>query len=163
MLCCPVLFHAGLINVLHCTSYSLTGCVHCYHFEKPSIILTISFLLHYSYKLILIFCYLQNNNNQCKMCWKKALTCGVGSVQLIFHIFVFKYPIQAKVFQSKCYYVSVKLCESLHFSIYYKLFFRHQEVLWSILITQEVVRVLILNTNFTRYPNEEKHLEVISG
>ena len=49
-----------------------------------------------------------NNNYQCKMCWNKALTFGVGSIQLIFRTIVFTQYMQ-RCFQSKCYYISVKL------------------------------------------------------
>ena len=48
-------------------------------------------------------------NYQCKMCWNKALTFGVGSIQLIFRTIVFTQYMQ-RCFQFKCYYISVKLC-----------------------------------------------------
>ena len=47
-------------------------------------------------------------NNQCKMCWNKALTFGVGLIQLRFRTIVFPQYVQ-KYFQSKCYNISVKL------------------------------------------------------
>ena len=46
-----------------------------------------------------------NNNFQCKMCWNKALTFGVGSIQLKFCAIVFTQYRHAKMFQSKCYYI----------------------------------------------------------
>ena len=56
-----------------------------------------------------MFYYMHNNNNyQCKMCWKKSLTFGVGSIQLSFRTIVFTQYMQ-RCFQSKCYYISVKL------------------------------------------------------
>ena len=59
-----------------------------------------------------------NNNNQCKICWDKALTFVVGSIQLSFRTIVFTQYTQ-RCFQSKCYYISVKLCEGLHFSAFH--------------------------------------------
>ena len=52
-------------------------------------------------------------NYQCKICWNKALTFGVGSIQLSFCIYirtiVFTQYMQI-CFQSKYYYIPVKLC-----------------------------------------------------
>ena len=53
-----------------------------------------------------------NNNYQCKMCWNKALTFGVGSIQLSFRTIVFTQYMQ-RCFQSKCY---SNCAEGLHFS-----------------------------------------------
>ena len=41
---------------------------------------------------------------QCKMCWNKALTFGVGSIKLSFRTIVFTQYMQ-RCFQSKCYYI----------------------------------------------------------
>ena len=46
-----------------------------------------------------MFYYMQNNNNyQCKMCWNKALTFGVGSIKLSFRAIVFTQYMHAKMF-----------------------------------------------------------------
>ena len=39
-----------------------------------------------------------NANYQCKICWNKALTFGVGSIQLIFRIYHCVHPIHANMF-----------------------------------------------------------------
>ena len=61
-----------------------------------------------------------NFNYQCKMCWNKALTFGVGSIKLSFRTIVFIYiPNTCKdvfnrnviTFQSNC-------AEGLHFSAF---------------------------------------------
>ena len=39
-----------------------------------------------------------NNNYQCKICWNKALTFGVGSIQLSFRIYHCFHPIYANMF-----------------------------------------------------------------
>ena len=46
------------------------------------------------------------------MCKNKALTFAVGSTQLSFRTIVFTQYIQ-RCFQSKCYYISVKLCRGV--------------------------------------------------
>ena len=52
-----------------------------------------------------MFYYMHNNNNyQCKICWSKALTFGVGSIQLSFRTIVFTQYMQ-RCFQSKYYYI----------------------------------------------------------
>ena len=62
-----------------------------------------------------------NNNYQCKMCWNKALTFGVGSIQLSFHTIVFTYVRNTckgvsnpnvTTFQSNC-------AEGLYFSAFH--------------------------------------------
>ena len=59
---------------------------------------------------VLLYIYMHNNYNyQCKICWIKAMTFGVGSIQLSFRTIVFTQNMQ-RCFQSKCYYFSVKLC-----------------------------------------------------
>ena len=46
-----------------------------------------------------MFYYMHNNNNyQCKMCWNKALTFGVGSIKLSFRIYHCVHPIHANMF-----------------------------------------------------------------
>ena len=51
------------------------------------------------YLLILMFYYMHNNNNyQCKICWNKALTFGVGSIKLSFRIYHCVHAIHAKMF-----------------------------------------------------------------
>ena len=45
--------------------------------------------------------YMHNNNNyQCKICWNKALTFGVGWIQLSFRIYIYHcvHPIHANMF-----------------------------------------------------------------
>ena len=67
--------------------------------------------------------YMHNNNNyQCKICWNKALTFGVGSIQLSFRTIVFTQYMQ-RCFQSKCYYISVKLCLGFHLSAFHYIIF----------------------------------------
>ena len=39
-----------------------------------------------------------NNNYQCKICWNKALTFGVGSIQLSFRIYHCVHPIHVNMF-----------------------------------------------------------------
>ena len=47
----------------------------------------------------LMFYYMHNNTNyQCKICWNKALTFGVGSIQLSFRIYHCVHPIHANMF-----------------------------------------------------------------
>ena len=68
-----------------------------------------------------MFYYMHNNTNyQCKICWNKALTFGVGSIQLSFRIYIplcspntCKYVFNPNftTFQSNC-------AESLHFSAF---------------------------------------------
>ena len=50
--------------------------------------------------LILIDVYYMHNNNnyQCKMCWNKALTFGVGSIKLSFRAILFTQYMHAKMF-----------------------------------------------------------------
>ena len=60
---------------------------------------------------------MHNNNYQCKICWNKALTFGVGSIQLSFRTMHCVHPKHAKVFsiqmlQSNC-------AEGLHFSAFH--------------------------------------------
>ena len=52
------------------------------------------------YLLILIDVLLMHNNTnyQCKICWNKALTFGVGSIQLSFRIYHCVHPIHANMF-----------------------------------------------------------------
>ena len=69
---------------------------------------------------ILMFYYMHNNTNYHG--WNKALTFGVGSIQLSFRTIVFTQYMQ-RYFQSKCYCISVKLCRGLHFSAFYILYF----------------------------------------
>ena len=58
-----------------------------YMLEEPSIILK---LLHVFINTDCLFYYMHNNNNyQCKMCWNKVLTFGVGSIELGFRTIVF--------------------------------------------------------------------------
>ena len=46
-----------------------------------------------------MFYYTHNNNNyQCKMCWNKALTFGVGSINLSFRAIVFTQYMHANMF-----------------------------------------------------------------
>ena len=48
-----------------------------------------------------MFYYMHNNTNyQCKICWNKALTFGVGSIQLSFRIYIYHcvHPIHANMF-----------------------------------------------------------------
>ena len=59
-------------------------------------------------------------NYQCKICWNKALTFGVGSIILRFRTIVFTQYMQ-RCFQSKCYSISVKFAEGLHFSAFHYL------------------------------------------
>ena len=54
-----------------------------------------------------MFYYMHNNTNYHG--WNKALTFGVGSIQLSFRTIVFTQYMQ-RCFQSKCYCISVKLC-----------------------------------------------------
>ena len=58
------------------------------------------------YLLILIDVLLHAHTKyyQCKMCWNKTLTFGVGSIQLSFRTIVFTQYMQ-RCFQSKCYYI----------------------------------------------------------
>ena len=56
-----------------------------------------------------------NNNYQCKMCWNKALTFGIGLIQLSFRTIAFtKYRQRCfqSTFQSNC-------AEGLHFSAFH--------------------------------------------
>ena len=56
--------------------------------EEPSIILRFSCLLHEFIILIDVY-YMHNNNNyQCKICWNKVLTFGIGSIQISFRTIV---------------------------------------------------------------------------
>ena len=56
-----------------------------------------------------------NNNYQCKMCWNKVLTFGVGSIQLSFHTIVFTQYMQ------RCFRTTFQLncAEGLHFSAFH--------------------------------------------
>ena len=70
-----------------------------------------------------MFYYMHNNNNyQCKMCWNKALTFGVGSIKLSCCTIVFTQYMQRcfnpniTTFQSNC-------AEGLHFSTFNFFFF----------------------------------------
>ena len=58
----------------------------------------------------------KNNNYQCKMCWNKALTFGVGSIKLSFRTIVFTckdvFNPNVTTFQSNC-------AKGLHFSAFH--------------------------------------------
>ena len=60
-----------------------------------------------------MFYYMYNNTNYHG--WNKALTFGVGSIQLSFRTIVFAQYMQ-RCFQSKCYCISVELCRG--FALY---------------------------------------------
>ena len=59
-----------------------------------------------------MFYYMHNNNNnyQCKMCWNKALTFGVGSIQLKFHAIVPTQYMHAKMFSILLLYTFQSNC-----------------------------------------------------
>ena len=50
---------------------------------------------------------MHNNNNyyQCKMCWNKALTFGVGSINSVFVPLCSHNTCMQRCFQFKCYYI----------------------------------------------------------
>ena len=62
-----------------------------------------------------------NNNYQCKMCWNKALTFGVGSIKLSFRAIVFTQYIHAEMFsiQMLLYIFQANCAEGLHFSAFH--------------------------------------------
>ena len=68
-----------------------------------------------------MFYYMHNNTNyQCKICWNKALTFGVGSIQLSFRIYHCVHPIHANMFsiQMLLYTFQSNCAEGLHFSAF---------------------------------------------
>ena len=77
-----------------------------------------------------MFYYMHNNNNnyyyQCKMCWNKALTFGVGSIKLSFRAIVFTQYMHAKMFsiQMLLQYGSQK---SSHFLLIEKRYFTNTQ------------------------------------
>ena len=86
-----------------------------YHRVKRQICgnIKMAFFIKFSYSKVraFFFTYL-DTNYQCKICWNKALTFGVGSIQLSFRIYHCVHPIHANMFSI---YISVKLC---HFSAF---------------------------------------------
>ena len=70
---------------------------------------------------------MHNNNNyyyyQCKMCWNKALTFGVGSIKLSFRDIVFTQYMHVKMFsiQMFLYTFQSNCAEGLHFSAFHSL------------------------------------------
>ena len=48
--------------------------------------------------LLILIDVLLHTNYQCKICWNKALTFGVGSIQLSFRIYHCVHPIHANMF-----------------------------------------------------------------
>ena len=62
-----------------------------------------------------------NNNYQCKMCWNKALSLGVGSIKLSFRDIVFTQYMHAKMFsiQILLYTFQSNCSEGLHFSAFH--------------------------------------------
>ena len=58
---------------------------------------------------------------QCKMCWNKALTFGVGSIKLSFHAIVFTQYMHAKMFsiQMLLYTFQSNCATGLHFSAFH--------------------------------------------
>ena len=54
-----------------------------------------------------MFYYMHNSsdNYQCKMCWNKALTFGVGLIKLNFRAIVFMQYMHAKMFSIQIFYI----------------------------------------------------------
>ena len=108
-------------------------CVHPIHAKMFSIQMSISqivprvfctLVLFNDVVLMASFLYMHNNNNyQCKICWDKALTFGVGSIQLSFRTIVFTQYMQ-RCFQSKCYYIPVKLCRGFALLVLFSFMYR---------------------------------------
>ena len=88
-----------------------------------------------------------NTNYQCKICWNKALTFGVGSIQLSFHIYHCVHPIHANMFsiQMLLYTFQSNCAEGLHFSafIIIDIFFYHYciAILYTIFIVLYIIEV----------------------
>ena len=74
-----------------------------------------------------MFYYMHNNNNyyyyQCKTCWNKALTFGVGSIKLSFRAIVFTQCMHAKMFsiQMLLYTFQLNCTKDFHFSVFHLL------------------------------------------
>ena len=62
-----------------------------------------------------------NNNYQCKMCWSRALTFGVGSIKFRFRAIVFTQYMHANMFsiQMLLYTFQSNCAEGLHFSAFH--------------------------------------------
>ena len=77
-----------------------------------------------------MFYYMHNNNNnyyQCKMCWNKALTFGVGSIKLSFRAIVFTQYMYTKMFsiQMLLYTFQLNCAEGFNFSAFHFLVSNH--------------------------------------
>ena len=57
-----------------------------------------------------------NTNDQCKLCWNKALTFGVGSIQLSFRIYHCVHSIHANMFSIQM--LLSNCAEGLHFNAF---------------------------------------------
>ena len=80
-----------------------------------------------------------NTNYQCKICWNKALTFGVGSIQLSFRIYHCVHPIHANMFsiQMLLYTFQLNCAEGLHFSAFVVLVLLLASVLNTLLYMQK--------------------------
>ena len=90
-----------------------------------------------------------NNIYQCKMCWKKALTFGVGLIQLSFRTIVFTQYMQ-RCFQSKCYYISVKLRDGLHLSAFHIDIYRNETVVYTSMLLCVLYKAITVCINLYR-------------
>ena len=69
---------------------------------------------------VLLYIYMNNNNNyQCKMCWNKALTFGVGSIKLSFCTIVFTQYTCKNVFNPNVITFQSNCAKGLHFSAFH--------------------------------------------
>ena len=120
-----------------------------------------------------MFYYMHNNTNyQCKICWNKALTFGVGSIQLSFRIYiplcspnackyVFNPNVTCTTFQSNC-------AEGLHFSAFIftaaSLLFVHLFIYFSFLFQYFfVITFYVLNNLFMQYKHTYGQLRASHG
>ena len=73
------------------------------------------FILH-----VFIDVLLHAQHYQCKMCWNKALTFGVGSIKLCFHAIMFTQYMHAKMFSIQMLLNTFQLncAEGLHFTAF---------------------------------------------
>ena len=93
-----------------------------------------------------------NTNYQCKICWNKALTFGVGSIQLSFRIYHCVHPIHANMFSIQMLlhfsqivprvctlvlsFFQFYLSSSAQILIYIYILYRSQHNMWSDVIIQ---------------------------
>ena len=77
-----------------------------------------------------------NNNYQCKMCWNKDLTFGVGSIELSFRAIVFTQYTHATMFsiQMLLYTFQSNCAEGLHFSAFHYYYYYNNNIIIIIII-----------------------------